>query len=201
MRWRAVVPHTRHPHDLPDAWLHGFPQASTMPKFCPSFTPRRPTSIPDASVTLDDAVAERDRAATRFAWRVSQAPASRSSPRAARSCALPTARSPSAGTCRPSSRLWSAMTLSAEQPRTAGPLDMREAHERYVSSAVATPPLVVRSANGARIEADEGAVLQRPPARRRSAPGSTRPPWCPTRRTRPRGRPGTEHGVPSVSLT
>jgi 4-aminobutyrate aminotransferase / (S)-3-amino-2-methylpropionate transaminase / 5-aminovalerate transaminase len=41
------------------------------------------------------------------------------------------------------------MTLSAE-------LDLRAARERYVSSAVATPPLVVRSANGARIEGDDG---------------------------------------------
>jgi 4-aminobutyrate aminotransferase / (S)-3-amino-2-methylpropionate transaminase / 5-aminovalerate transaminase len=41
------------------------------------------------------------------------------------------------------------MTLSAE-------LDLRAARERYVSNAVAAPPLVVRSANGARIEGDDG---------------------------------------------
>jgi 4-aminobutyrate aminotransferase/(S)-3-amino-2-methylpropionate transaminase len=45
------------------------------------------------------------------------------------------------------------MTIS---PDTAGGFDVREARQRYVSSAVSTPPLVVVGAQGARIEADDG---------------------------------------------
>jgi 4-aminobutyrate aminotransferase / (S)-3-amino-2-methylpropionate transaminase / 5-aminovalerate transaminase len=45
------------------------------------------------------------------------------------------------------------MTIS---PDTAGGFDVREARQRYVSSAVSTPPIVVVGAQGARIEADDG---------------------------------------------
>ena len=36
------------------------------------------------------------------------------------------------------------------------PVDVRDARERYVSRGVSTPPIVVASAEGARIEDDEG---------------------------------------------
>jgi 4-aminobutyrate aminotransferase/(S)-3-amino-2-methylpropionate transaminase len=48
------------------------------------------------------------------------------------------------------------MTISLDTPRPAGAQDVREARDRYVSSAVSTPPLVVVGAQGARIEADDG---------------------------------------------
>jgi 4-aminobutyrate aminotransferase len=47
------------------------------------------------------------------------------------------------------------MTTS-QQGAIAGGLDVRDARERYVSSAVSTPPLVVVGAHGAHIEADDG---------------------------------------------
>jgi 4-aminobutyrate aminotransferase / (S)-3-amino-2-methylpropionate transaminase / 5-aminovalerate transaminase len=45
------------------------------------------------------------------------------------------------------------MTISVDTPSSAG---VRAARERYVSSAVSTPPLVVVGAQGARVEADDG---------------------------------------------
>jgi 4-aminobutyrate aminotransferase/(S)-3-amino-2-methylpropionate transaminase len=48
------------------------------------------------------------------------------------------------------------MTISLDPPAMAGAQDVRAARERYVSRAVSTPPLVVLSAEGARIHADDG---------------------------------------------
>ena len=58
----------------PDARLHGFPEGIDDVQSLSQFHTATAGLFPDASVTLDDAVAERDRVATRFTWRASQAP-------------------------------------------------------------------------------------------------------------------------------
>jgi hypothetical protein len=58
----------------PDARLHGFPPGVDDVAALSEFHSATADLFPDASVTLDDAVAERDRVATRFTWRASQAP-------------------------------------------------------------------------------------------------------------------------------
>jgi ketosteroid isomerase-like protein len=58
----------------PDARLHGFPAGIEDVDGLGRFHAATADTFPDASVTLDDAVAERDRVATRFTWRASQAP-------------------------------------------------------------------------------------------------------------------------------
>jgi ketosteroid isomerase-like protein len=56
----------------PDATLHGFPAGiQDVDDLC-RFHAATIDSFPGASVTLDDAVAERDRVATRFTWRAPQ---------------------------------------------------------------------------------------------------------------------------------
>jgi hypothetical protein len=58
----------------PEATLHGFPAGiQDVDDLC-RFHAATADTFPDASVTLDDAVAERDRVATRFTWRASQGP-------------------------------------------------------------------------------------------------------------------------------
>jgi ketosteroid isomerase-like protein len=58
----------------PDARLHGFPVGVEDVEGLCRFHAATAETYPDASVTLDDAVAESDRVATRFTWRASQAP-------------------------------------------------------------------------------------------------------------------------------
>jgi predicted ester cyclase len=58
----------------PDARLHGFPEGIDDVEALSHFHTATADLYPDASVTLDDAVAERDRVATRFTWRASQGP-------------------------------------------------------------------------------------------------------------------------------
>jgi predicted ester cyclase len=58
----------------PDAQLHGFPAGIDDVDALCRFHAATADTFPDASVTLDDAVAERDRVATRFTWRASQGP-------------------------------------------------------------------------------------------------------------------------------
>ena len=58
----------------PDATLHGFPAGIEDVDALCRFHAATADTFPDASVTLDDAVAERDRVATRFTWRASQGP-------------------------------------------------------------------------------------------------------------------------------
>jgi 4-aminobutyrate aminotransferase / (S)-3-amino-2-methylpropionate transaminase / 5-aminovalerate transaminase len=48
------------------------------------------------------------------------------------------------------------MTTSVDTTRTDSAHDVRQARERYVSSAVSTPALVVVDADGARVQADDG---------------------------------------------
>jgi hypothetical protein len=58
----------------PDARLHGFPAGiEDVDDLC-RFHAATADTFPDAEVTLDDAVAERDRVATRFTWRATQGP-------------------------------------------------------------------------------------------------------------------------------
>jgi hypothetical protein len=58
----------------PDATLHGFPAGiKDVDDLC-RFHAATADTFPEASVTLDDAVAERDRVATRFTWRAPQGP-------------------------------------------------------------------------------------------------------------------------------
>jgi hypothetical protein len=57
-----------------DAELHGFPAGIEDVEALCRFHAVTSDTFPDASVTLDDAVAERDRVATRFTWRASQGP-------------------------------------------------------------------------------------------------------------------------------
>jgi predicted SnoaL-like aldol condensation-catalyzing enzyme len=58
----------------PDARLHGFPAGiEDVDDLC-RFHAATADTYPDAAVTLDDAVAEGDRVATRFTWRASQGP-------------------------------------------------------------------------------------------------------------------------------
>ena len=58
----------------PDATLHGFPAGIDDVDALCRFHAATADTFPDASVTLDDAIAERDRVATRFTWRASQGP-------------------------------------------------------------------------------------------------------------------------------
>jgi hypothetical protein len=58
----------------PDATLHGFPAGiQDVDDLC-RFHAATADTFPGASVTLEDAVAERDRVATRFTWRAPQGP-------------------------------------------------------------------------------------------------------------------------------
>jgi predicted ester cyclase len=58
----------------PDARLHGFPAGIEDVDALCRFHAATADTFPDASVTLDDAVAESDRVATRFTWRATQGP-------------------------------------------------------------------------------------------------------------------------------
>jgi len=58
----------------PDARLHGFPAGIEDVDALCRFHAATADTFPDASVTLEDAVAENDRVATRFTWRASQGP-------------------------------------------------------------------------------------------------------------------------------
>ena len=55
----------------PDAQLHGFPEGIDDVESLSEFHMATAHLYPDASVTLDEAIAERDRVATRFTWRAS----------------------------------------------------------------------------------------------------------------------------------
>jgi ketosteroid isomerase-like protein len=58
----------------PEATLHGFPAGiQDVDDLC-RFHAATADTFPEASVTLEDAVAERDRVATRFTWRAPQGP-------------------------------------------------------------------------------------------------------------------------------
>ena len=58
----------------PDAKLHGFPAGiEDVDDLC-RFHAATADTFPEAWVTLEDAVAERDRVATRFTWRAPQGP-------------------------------------------------------------------------------------------------------------------------------
>ena len=56
----------------PDARLHGFAGGIEDVEALVRFHAATADTFPDATVTLDDAVAEGDRVATRFTWRASQ---------------------------------------------------------------------------------------------------------------------------------
>jgi predicted SnoaL-like aldol condensation-catalyzing enzyme len=58
----------------PDARLHGFTNGIEDVEGLVRFHAATIDNYPDATVTLDDAVAERDRVATRYTWRATQAP-------------------------------------------------------------------------------------------------------------------------------
>jgi ketosteroid isomerase-like protein len=58
----------------PDAELHGFPAGIEDVEALCRFHAATADTFPEATVTLDDAVAERDRVATRFTWRAPQGP-------------------------------------------------------------------------------------------------------------------------------
>jgi hypothetical protein len=58
----------------PEATLHGFPAGIRDVDDLCRFHAATAVTFPDATVTLDDAVAERDRVATRFTWRAPQGP-------------------------------------------------------------------------------------------------------------------------------
>ena len=58
----------------PDATLHGFPAGIVEVEDLIRFHAATAETYPDASVTLDDAISEADRVATRFTWRASQGP-------------------------------------------------------------------------------------------------------------------------------
>ena len=58
----------------PDAELHGFPAGIEDVDALCRFHAATADTFPDASVTLEDAVAESDRVATRFTWRASHGP-------------------------------------------------------------------------------------------------------------------------------
>ena len=58
----------------PDAALHGFPAGIEDVDGLCRFHAATTATYPDASVTLDDVVADHNRVATRFTWRASQAP-------------------------------------------------------------------------------------------------------------------------------
>jgi hypothetical protein len=57
-----------------DARLHGFPAGIDDVQSLSAFHVATADRFPDALVTLDDAIAERDRVATRFTWRASDGP-------------------------------------------------------------------------------------------------------------------------------
>jgi predicted SnoaL-like aldol condensation-catalyzing enzyme len=58
----------------PEARLHGFAGGIEDVEALVRFHAATADTFPDATVTLDDAVAEGDRVATRFTWRASQGP-------------------------------------------------------------------------------------------------------------------------------
>jgi ketosteroid isomerase-like protein len=58
----------------PDAELHGFPAGIEDVDALCRFHAATADTFPDATVTLDDAISEADRVATRFTWRASQGP-------------------------------------------------------------------------------------------------------------------------------
>jgi len=58
----------------PDATLHGFPAGIVEVEDLIRFHAATAATYPDAAVTLEDAVSENDRVATRFTWRASQGP-------------------------------------------------------------------------------------------------------------------------------
>ena len=58
----------------PDAVLHGFPAGIEDVEALCRFHAATDDTFPQATVTLDDAVAEGDRVATRFTWRAAQGP-------------------------------------------------------------------------------------------------------------------------------
>jgi hypothetical protein len=58
----------------PEATLHGFPAGIQDVDDLVRFHAATADTFPDAWVTLEDAVAERDRVATRFTWRAPQGP-------------------------------------------------------------------------------------------------------------------------------
>jgi ketosteroid isomerase-like protein len=58
----------------PDAALHGFPAGIEDVDGLCHFHAATAHSFPDAAVTLEDAVSENDRVATRFTWRASHGP-------------------------------------------------------------------------------------------------------------------------------
>jgi len=58
----------------PDARLHGFPAGIEDVDALCRFHAATADTFPDATVTLEDAVSESDRVATRFTWRASQGP-------------------------------------------------------------------------------------------------------------------------------
>jgi hypothetical protein len=58
----------------PDAALHGFPAGIEDVDGLCRFHAATTETYPDASVTLDDVLAENNRVATRFTWRASQGP-------------------------------------------------------------------------------------------------------------------------------
>lgn len=57
-----------------EATLHGFPAGIQDVDDLVRFHAATADTFPDAQVTLEDAVAERDRVATRFTWRAPQGP-------------------------------------------------------------------------------------------------------------------------------
>ena len=58
----------------PEARLHGFQAGIADVEDLVRFHAATADTYPDATVTLDDAIAERDRIATRFTWRATQGP-------------------------------------------------------------------------------------------------------------------------------
>jgi predicted ester cyclase len=58
----------------PDAKLHGFPAGIEEVDDLCRFHAATAHTFPDATVVLEDAVAEAERVATRFTWRASQGP-------------------------------------------------------------------------------------------------------------------------------
>jgi predicted SnoaL-like aldol condensation-catalyzing enzyme len=58
----------------PDATLHGFPAGIEEVEDLIRFHAATAETYPDATVSLDDAISEADRVATRFTWRASQGP-------------------------------------------------------------------------------------------------------------------------------
>jgi hypothetical protein len=58
----------------PDARLYGFPAGIDEVEALCRFHAATADTFPDASVTLEDAIAEDDRVATRFTWRAAQGP-------------------------------------------------------------------------------------------------------------------------------